>query len=225
MTARSGEYLLAAGVTPGRLREALQPRFDLDAGSAVTVERAYFDTFDGLLHQAGVTLVWEAGRLVLIDGHDGEAAAADWPRPAAPVRVADVPGGPLHDHLQAVIDVRAASPLVRVRMRRRTLAVLDGQRKTVARLAIDEPSVAADQGRLRLAGRLSLTGVRGYDKALAQVHRVVESELGLAAAGESLADEAVRSAGGTPGGVSSNSRSPWTARSVPTPPRSRSSPG
>jgi CHAD domain-containing protein len=204
MTAHVSHYLLTDGVTPERLREALQPRFDVDVEPARVVDHAYLDTFDGLVHHAGLALAWQAGRLVLSDDRQREIAAADWPRPPAELRIADLPAGELRERLRTVIDVRAASALARVRVRRRPLRVLDAQRKTVVRMAIEAPTVAdAPPGRRQLAVRLSVDGVRGYDRALEQVRRVIEDELGLPAAGESLADEAVASAGGTPGGVSS----------------------
>jgi CHAD domain-containing protein len=200
----SVQQYLADGVTPERLREALQPRFSLGTGTTEAGDRVYFDTFDGLLHQAGRSLVWQSGRLALFDGEDREVSAAECLAPSGAVRVTDLPAGDLRGQLRTVINVRAASPLVRLRVRRRGLTVLDDQHKTVARLVIEEPSVAApEQGQVPLAARLSLAGIRGYGKALEQVRRVVERELDLPAAGESLLDEAVRCTGGAPGGVSS----------------------
>jgi hypothetical protein len=117
MTGSVAQYV-ADGVTPERLREVLGPRFDIDLGPPETVDRTYLDTFDGLLHQADLTLLWQARRLVLSDGQGRELAAADWRGSSAPVRVADLPAGELRESLRPVIGVRAACPLVRLRIRR-----------------------------------------------------------------------------------------------------------
>src|SRR4051794_41939287 len=109
MTGPVSQYL-GDGVTPEQLCEALQPRFDVDVRPPETVDRTYLDTFDGLLHQAALTLVWQAGRLVLCDGEEHELAAADWPDPSALVRVADLPAGELRERLRRGGGVGAPNP-------------------------------------------------------------------------------------------------------------------
>jgi CHAD domain-containing protein len=185
---------------PG-LRAALGEHLDLEADGSQVGERAYFDTFEGLTRRAEMSLVWEDGWLRLL-GADGRALAAlnCSPMPTV-VRASELPPGPLHDRLAPVIGLRAATAQARLRVSRRALRVVDREGKTVARLGIEEPTTTlAACGRTRLATRLTVTGVRGYDKAFGQVQRVVERELGLNAARESLADEAVLAAGGTPTG-------------------------
>jgi CHAD domain-containing protein len=204
MTRRASHYVLPDEFTPAALRDALESHLEFEADPADVVERAYFDTFDGLVREAGMSLRWEGGRLLLVNRDDRQLAALDWPRRPATMRAGDLPAGAMRDRLAPVIEVRAAALLVRVRVRRQALRVLDAERKTVVRLLVEEASIAGDgRERLRLAARLAVIGVRGYGKALGRVQRVVEGELGLSAACESLADEAVARSGGTPGGVSS----------------------
>jgi CHAD domain-containing protein len=209
MTSRRTDYVLENGMTPPRLRAALAEHLDLKAEAGHVGERAYFETFEGLVRRADMSLLWEDGCLQLV-GADGRAitALSLSPMPTV-VRASDLPPGPLHDRLAPVIGLRAATAHARVRVSRRGLHVLDREGKTVARLGIEEPSVTlAGRRRARLATRLSIIGVRGYDKALGQVRRLVEDRLGLAAARESLADEAVLAVGGTPTGLSPRSDVP-----------------
>lgn len=204
MTQRTSHYILADGVTPAAVGVSLKSQFELEADPAHAVDRSYFDTFDGLVRQAGMSLLWEDGRLLLVNRDDDQLALLDWPQRPGVVRAADLPAGRMRDRLGPIIQVRAATSLVRVRVRRQQLRVLDSERKTVARLVVEEPSIAGGDGeRLRLAARLAVIGVRGYDKARSRVQRVVDDELDLSAASEPLADEAVTRAGGTPGGTSS----------------------
>jgi CHAD domain-containing protein len=200
----ASHYVLPPDLSRETLGEALDSHFELEADKSETVNRVFYDTFDGLVRAAGFALLWQAGRLGLADADGDETAAIDWPRSATAVRVADIPAGVLRDRLAPVIEVRAATVIARVRVRRQAWRTLDAERKTVARLVLEEASITSGpRERARLASRLSVIGIRGYDKALKGVRRVIERELGLAAASESLVDEAVTRSGGTPGEVSS----------------------
>lgn len=204
MAERAAHYVLPEGVAPGTVRSALEERFALEPGRRGVVDRTYFDTFDGLVRAAEMTLAWEDDRLVLADGDGRELATLERRSATEPVRTTDLAAGALRDRLAPVLDVRAATPLVSVRVRTQTLRVLDDERKTVARISVEQPSLALD-GRRRadLRARAAAVAVRGYDKALRRVRRVLEDDLGLDVADDLLVDEAVARAGGTPGGFSS----------------------
>lgn len=203
MTRGAPDYVLPEDITPPGLRAALAANFDTEAEASGVVDRAYFDTFEGLVRRADMSLLWERGRLQLVNGDGREVAGLDLREQPTVVRASDLPPGALRNRLGPVIDVRAATALVRLRVRRRVVRVLDSERKTVARVAIEEPSIiAGERARKRLAPRLTAVGVRGYDKALGRVRGLVEDRLGLVEAAQTLADEAVARAGGTPGGVS-----------------------
>ena len=192
-------------VTPRELGAALAGHFELESETGRVIDRAYFDTFEGLLHQSDISLLWEGGRLQLVNGDGREVAGLGLPCAPGTIRATELPPSALRDRLAPVIQARAATTLVRVHARRRAMRVLDSERKTVARMSIEEPSIAlGERARARLAPRLTVAGVRGYDKALTRVRGVVEDELGLVNATESLADEAVARAGGIPRGASSN---------------------
>ncbi len=205
VTHRASDYVLPDRVTPRGLRAALAGHFELESEAGRVVDRAYYDTFEGLLHRSNMSLVWEDGRLQLINGDGREVAGLGLPSAPGAIRANELPPGALRDRLAPVINARAATTLARVRARRRTMSVLDSERKTVARMSIEEPSIApGERTQTRLAPRLTVAGVRGYDKALRRVQGVVEDELGLVNAAYSLADEAVTRAGGIPRGALSN---------------------
>ena len=192
MTRRREDYLLEAEMTPPDVRAALAEHLDVEADGSKVAERAYFDTFEGLLRRADMSLLWEDGWFHLVGG-DGRAIAAIGfsPMPTA-VSASDLPPGALHDRLAPVIGLRAATAQMRMQVRVRGLRVLDREGKTVARLGIEQPSITlAGRRRARLATRLTITGVRGYDKAVGQVRHVVEDKLGLHAAPQSLAGRSV----------------------------------
>src|SRR5947209_2730690 len=80
--------------------------------------RTYYDTFDGLLHSAGLELVREGDRLSLTEIESGYVIAAI-PAPVFDdsLFASELPDGPLRDALSSICGVRAVLTLVRVRTR------------------------------------------------------------------------------------------------------------
>jgi CHAD domain-containing protein len=197
------DYLLPDGMTAAAASNALADRLTVLGGSSRVHAPAYYDTFDGLLRAAGLTAVWEDGQLALVES-DGDRVRARGAisKPTKPLFARDIGDGRLSDALKALIDVRALLPLVEIQCRERSLDVLDRERKTVVRMCVQQPSL----GGRRLESRLRVTGVRGYDKALARVSRTLEGELGFRLATHPLLDQAVLASGGTPGGTAAKVR-------------------
>jgi CHAD domain-containing protein len=185
------EYLLPSGTDPAAASELLAAHLDVQGDGTRSVLRTYYDTFDGRLHAAGLTLLHEDGRLALVE----RGESADLPEAPDKLLAEDLRLGPLRDVLAPVIDVRALLPIARVRSRERPLRVLDDEGKTVVRLVVEAPA--------KLSPRLHVIGVRGYDKDLNRVRRALDRKLGLEPASAPVRDEAVAASGGAPGGISS----------------------
>lgn len=199
------EFLSAEGATPGLVGEALGEQLEVADGSVRESDRTYYDTFDSLLRDAGLSAAHEDGELALIERDTGEVRVKlRVAQPRDRVFAGELSPGPLRDELAGVIDVRALLPLARVHARQRTLSVLDSERKTVARMTLEQPSVVDGDGRLSLLRpRLRLAAVRGYDRELSHVKAALTSDLGLEVADQPLVDEAARAAGRDPTGVQS----------------------
>ncbi len=199
-----GQYLLAEETTTAELVEALAQHLEVaDAGSH-RCDRIYYDTFDALARDAGLSVAHEAGSLKLIDRESGDIrlwVAAD--RPKKYLVPTELDPGPVRDTLLDVAEDRVLLPLVRVRSRERALSVLDDERKTVVRLTLEEPELVAGSRKLGLHPRVRAVAVRGYDSELRQVQMVLAEELGLDPAKHPLLDEAVLAAGGRPEGIGS----------------------
>src|SRR5947209_15903780 len=102
---------------------------------------SYYDTFDGLVRAAGVSVAHGDGALAVFDGSDGAVRAQGvLRRPTRPVRLADLSADSLREALEPVIGVRALLPVARVHTRERALDVLDDERKTTVRMVLRAPA-------------------------------------------------------------------------------------
>jgi CHAD domain-containing protein len=176
------EYLLPDGMTLRAAAQTLSERFDARDGVQFETDRTYYDTFDGLLREAGLALVYEDGRLALIDRASGRIRAGGAvQKPTRPVFVRELRSDALANALRPLVEPRALLPVGEIRGRERRLDLLDGARKTVVRMRIETPR--AHRARLRVSA------VRGYEPELHRVERRIERELGFARAERPLLDE------------------------------------
>jgi CHAD domain-containing protein len=199
------DLLLPENATPETASGALRAHLRLRERGVVETDRTFYDTFDGLLHHAGLSAAHASSRLSVFKADGSEdGTAAEWASAPRRVLAIELEEGPLRDALLPVVGVRALLAQAHVRIRAREYDVLDDAEKTVVRLTLSEPAVVASEQRLiPLRPRVQLVLVRGYDKELSRTRTVLERELGLTAPTEPLVDEAVRAAGRDPGGRSS----------------------
>jgi CHAD domain-containing protein len=183
--------------------EALAARLEIEDGVQCERDRTYYDTFDRLLRDAGLTLMHADGTLSAASQESGVVVASlPMVAPNKPLFARELPPGPLRDTLLPITEVRALLALAHLHSRERLLSVLDDERKTIVRLAFEETSLVDSKGASpALRPRLRITGIRGYDKELARVQETLVVELGFKPADQPLVDEAVRAAGRVPGGL------------------------
>ncbi len=185
-------YLLPDGLD---LDRALASHLDVQTEPARSSTLTFYDTFDGRLHAAGLTLRHGDGTLAVLDRATG-AELTRAPLAAAPARLFGRDLAPhLRDRLAPIIEMRALMPLAQVATRSRKLAVLNGDAKIVVRLSEESPK--------GLHTRIQTLPVRGYDKDLQRVQKVLTVSLGLTKTDEPLADEAIGATGAPPAGTSS----------------------
>ena len=85
--------------------------------------------------------------LSLVERDTGVARGSlSTPPPRMPVFAARARGGPAAGRARELTDLRALLPLVQVQARERRMAVLDGERKTVVRLALEETTLVVADG-------------------------------------------------------------------------------
>jgi CHAD domain-containing protein len=198
------DFLPPEGLTLEAARETLSRALKLRGGPVHELRRAFYDTFDGLLHASGMSLVEEDGHLALISVDSGEERARLQSEPRdGSVLALELEHGRLREALTAIVELRALLPVARLRSRVRALDVLDDERKTVVRMTLEAPELVRSSGsRLPLRPRVRLAPVRGYDAELDEVRNKLERG-GFVLADRPLVDEAVAASGGSPGGTSS----------------------
>jgi CHAD domain-containing protein len=196
------DLLLPDQMTVRAAGEALAEVLVVRDGGHRERDRVYLDTFDGLVHGAGLSLVHEDGQLSLVERESGLVRVSlPMAAPERPVFPADLERGPLRDSLLALTDLRVLLPLARLHAREHPMSVLDSEEKAVVRLTLEELVLTGPAGAgSNLRPRVRITAIRGYDKERRQVVTTLERELGFKPADEPLVDEAVRVAGGVPGG-------------------------
>ncbi|MBA3748932.1 MAG: hypothetical protein H0W96_15780, partial [Solirubrobacterales bacterium] len=166
MATETMQLLLPDGLAAAAVSDALAVRVAIVSQQAHTIDRTFLDTFDGRLQRAGMALAATAGRLALLDAASSiEHAAQTHKRVQKPLLATDLPRGALRGRLEPLIEMRALTPIVRVRSRQLPLNVLDDIGKIVVRLRVEEPTalgVRVGAG-IALPARLHVVGVLGYD--------------------------------------------------------------
>jgi CHAD domain-containing protein len=196
-------YTTDEAAQPDAIAQSLQALVSVRTRPIARHRLTLLDTFNGRIAAAG-------GRLTACTENRG--VRLEWqPRDRhvrleasfkTPVDFAwDLPCGPLRDSLQPIIDVRRLLPQVELEIHGRMLDVLDGDRKTVARIRIEG-------GRARTPRRASpwrciptlvtLTALRGYGAAYERLLRIIESRPGLERSLAGLQGIALEAAGASP---------------------------
>lgn len=180
MGATIDEHGLVADEYPSieAVAAALSEQFKVGPMATKTEDLIYYDTFDALLRESGLTCLARAGAL---------------PDPDA-----------MGNGISEAIGVRALLPQARIRARTETAPLLDELEKTVARVGVVALTVIGPGGDHRpLPPRLWVRGVRGYDEELGAALGLLQARLPLHDAELSVHDEAVTVAGGDPAGFTS----------------------
>jgi CHAD domain-containing protein len=157
------------------VQSALRGWFTITVGEAAEVERTYYDTFDGLLYDAELTLSIQGGVRTLTkrDGSQPEAGVS----------------------AEKVAGVRTLLVVAKVRLSTQILNVLDEREKTVCRIVLETP--------IGLRERARLVPMKGYDRERDRIHEFLVASGAFAPADLPLVDDAVLAAGGQPEGIRS----------------------
>lgn len=185
MKGQALRYQLQDSESTGEVLTALSAQFQLISEPEQTRRHTLHDSFDWRLYRAGLQLdEAQAGswhELTLRRLEDDSAQETIRLEGAVGRFFRDYPPGLLRDRLADALQMRALLPLVEVRRRERLLRVLDGEQKTVLRIALQEHA-ARPPGRGEyqpMVALIQLLPVRGYAKPLQQLGRFLDETLAL----------------------------------------------
>jgi CHAD domain-containing protein len=200
-------FRLPEGLGAEQLERKLASRFETAPSSERGETKTFHDSFDWRIHRSGGTYetngsgssrvhLWRdaAGRVRQRLRHPGD--------PGFP---ADLPPGPLRDELAAVLSMRRLLPLVELNARVRTVAVLDGEEKTTARLRIESGASSPPEGGElhELEPRVWIAPVRGYQAERIRLAGFLREECGLLADAADELEHALEPLGRAPGDYTS----------------------
>src|SRR4051794_37566359 len=137
------ELELPDGLDEAGALALLATRLRVQAARPRTADRVLLDTFDARLRAAGLRAEWPARRATVrkLALHEAGVAVRRADVADAPVALRALPPGPLRERLAPVLEERALLPLARVRSRTVSVAVLNDDDKTVARLVLERPTL------------------------------------------------------------------------------------
>ena len=202
------DYLVPDGTGLHEIKDAVQARCRIGESESRSVTRRFHDTFDWFAFTAGGAVEERldgARRQLLWHDLRGDGPTLVQELDVDPGFGDKLTPGPVAECLAPVLGIRRLLPLLDVQSRVQTLRLLNDDDKTVVRLEIEENRFE-DSGRERqgpLSTRLRLRSVRGYDDEYRQTVHLLDEELGLSLARNSLLLEALAAAGKVPGSYSS----------------------
>jgi CHAD domain-containing protein len=185
------QFLVPEGTDLNSLKSKLQKVLGLSEVSSRVVEHTYFDTFDWRINQVGTVL-----EKISCDGEslltwrplNSVSARASEIIKGTPKFAHDLPTGRLRNELEKILEMRAFMPQARVRTRVRTFGLLNKEKKTVLRLAVEQHALqSSKRSRPRQLGSwIQVLPVKGYDKPVKKAVSFLTQEMGLEVASDDL---------------------------------------
>lgn len=195
-----------AGRTTADMRDVLLGD-GFAVGQPVMSMSTVLDTFDGLLHAAGLRLtVRSAPDCALVLTSDGSVPAT-MRVTRAPRFAAELPAGPFRSRLFAVAGIRALLPIVSFSEHVTTAVRRDRQGKTVVTLTLHEPITS---GHSRAPGMIEVEELVGHPKPAARARELLTT-IGCTPLGRDALGEIIASAGVDPAGFDSSPAVPLDA--------------
>lgn len=174
MTAAPIHFEFPENLTAKKFLSKLAKKLDFEIVSQQYTIKTFYDSFDWRLYNAGMICEFNHSKTVsnvsLIDRKSGTVIALEQ-RQGVPEFSGQFPKGQLRVHLEAPLEMRALLPLCKLEVDVYHLNILNKQQKTILRLQIDEYGI--------LTNRASLHPLKGYDKAVIKVSKILQQTLEL----------------------------------------------
>ncbi|HID69648.1 MAG TPA: CHAD domain-containing protein [Desulfobacterales bacterium] len=180
------------------LLDAINTKFSFAIGQPQEETFTYFDTFDWRLYRSGFHLqyVKNLWRLKRCDSAE-TIELTDGPIPEQRIFSWDFPAGTLRTRIESVTDVRGLLPLATLESTTTSVRILNKDEKTVGLLFFE---CQQTNGKQNILHRITIQGVRGYDKQKQSICNLLHSLCTLEPSSlRHNFEKALRSIGRTPG--------------------------
>jgi len=179
------QYVIPAGTRISAFKSRLKEAVSLQEDPGETLDRTYLDSFDWRVYGHGSVLEMDSvdGQFRLLWRALGSEAIYGSQRvDGRPRFVWDLPDSPLRARLEPVLEMRALIPQARIRSRVHPMRWLNSDGKTVLKLAVEDNQLLYPGGKKtrRLGHRLRVIPVRGYDRPLKRMLKLLEADMALA---------------------------------------------
>lgn len=155
------------------LISALAKEFSCVVSPEYAATVAYVDSFDWRLYRQGYLLHCHERAWTLYHGDSAEVTVHQGgPELKTTCFAHDFPPGRIRETLEPLLGVRCLLPLATVSLRGRQIRLLNPDEKTVARMVIETQQLAGTEVVFHL---VRLFAIRGYDRELAAVRRLLEA--------------------------------------------------
>ncbi len=155
-------WALPESLDPEQLVGDFSNVFSIVSEEPLPTGGTWFDSFDWRLYQRGFCLFHDRSAWYLFrHGSEESVASLTLKYQPGPVFSRDFPPGRIRSILEPVLEMRSLLPLVTCDSSASCLRVLNRDRKTVARVFLEEHRLPEHDAVVRM---VRLQGVRGYDK-------------------------------------------------------------
>lgn len=180
------EFIADPRFSPSELVQLVQALGTHRVDSRHRTSVTFLDTFDGLLQQSRLELSLRprtGGITLSLQTDRAEPITLRMNDSTVPRFATDLPPSLLQRRLSRCTGVRALLPVVKLNLDSTTLALLDDEKKTIARIRLENITLPRPKGQtLRLAPRVTVEPLRGYGKTARQLRRRLQEHPHLAEA-------------------------------------------
>lgn len=202
-------FVIPVGTKISDIRNTLFTFLHCEELHTHVLQRTYFDSFDWRIYSAGGVIEEEFGtngctlrwRNIVSNAIYGNTSINN------KIRFAwDLPVCNLRERLEPILEIRALLPLLRMNCKVHGLIVLNKEKKTVARLSIEENRIlgSAKSKSRKLPAILNVESVKGYGTVFKEVLQIINQQLALKVDDQGMVHRAMAAVDLQPAAYSSN---------------------
>ena len=199
--AQSRVFDIRKGISVKKLLAEMSKTVTVQLSPARTLPVRFYDTFDWRVYNEGFMLLREGNQFILTSRRDASNVVSMEQAGEAGFWW-DFAQGPFQDRMKKILEERAVLSFGDVKLRVRTMCVLNADEKTVVRARIEEGKISDQTSGLIQLRRVNVQPVKGYWKEAGKFVKLLGS-IGLKPATKSTLQTVAEAGGRIPGDYTS----------------------